>query len=66
VCSLLVQVLDRSLYLELCVSYMCGVRPVLGRVEDFSREIKPMMHGMQQYETSYFVQLGFRLSAGIC
>lgn len=46
VCILLVQILDRSLYLELCVSYLCGVRPVLGRVEDFSRDIKPMMHGM--------------------
>lgn len=46
VCVLLVEILDRSLYLELCVSYLCGVRPVLGRVEDFSREIKPMMHGM--------------------
>ncbi|KAJ4780327.1 Nucleoporin NUP188 [Rhynchospora pubera] len=47
VCVLLVQVLERSLYLELCVSYLCGVRPVLGRVEDFSREIKPMMYAME-------------------
>ncbi|KAL9253348.1 hypothetical protein AKJ16_DCAP10515 [Drosera capensis] len=34
------QVTEMSLYLELCVSQICGIRPVLGRVEDFSKEIK--------------------------
>ncbi|MQL93812.1 hypothetical protein Taro_026471, partial [Colocasia esculenta] len=45
VCLLLLQILEKSLYLELCVSQSCGVRPVLGRVEDFSKEIKMLMEG---------------------
>ncbi|KAK6916684.1 hypothetical protein RJ641_019545 [Dillenia turbinata] len=40
VCLLLLQIMDQSLYLELCVSQICGLRPVLGRVEDFSKEAK--------------------------
>ncbi|KAJ3682573.1 hypothetical protein LUZ60_015146 [Juncus effusus] len=47
VCLLLVQVLERSIFLELCVSFLCGLRPVIGRVEDFSREIKPLLNGMK-------------------
>ncbi|GAB2245772.1 hypothetical protein Droror1_Dr00001265 [Drosera rotundifolia] len=39
-CLLLLQAAEMSLYLELCVSQICGIRTVLGRVEDFSKEIK--------------------------
>ncbi|KAF6154836.1 hypothetical protein GIB67_033865 [Kingdonia uniflora] len=45
VCLLLLQIMEKSLYLEHCVSHTCEIRPVLGRVEDFSKEIKMFMHG---------------------
>ncbi|XP_076958420.1 uncharacterized protein LOC143634144 [Bidens hawaiensis] len=40
VCILLLQIVEKSLYLEFCVSQVCGIRPVMGRIEDFSKEIK--------------------------
>ncbi|XP_021988826.1 uncharacterized protein LOC110885447 isoform X1 [Helianthus annuus] len=40
VCVLLLQIIEKSLYLEFCVSQVCGIRPVMGRIEDFSKEIK--------------------------
>ncbi|KAK9070882.1 hypothetical protein SSX86_009450 [Deinandra increscens subsp. villosa] len=40
VCILLLQIAEKSLYLEFCVSQVCGIRPVMGRTEDFSKEIK--------------------------
>nr|XP_043624466.1 uncharacterized protein LOC122596031 [Erigeron canadensis] len=40
VCILLLQITEKSLYLELCVSQVCGIRPVMGRIEDFSKELK--------------------------
>lgn len=40
VCILLLQMMEMALYLELCVLQICGIRPVLGRVEDFSKEAK--------------------------
>lgn len=45
VCRLLLVTLETSLYMELCVSQSCGIRPVLGRFEDFSKGIKAMLHG---------------------
>lgn len=45
VCLLLLQILEKTLYLELCVSQSCGLRPVLGRIEDFSKEIKALVQG---------------------
>ena len=45
VCHLLIQILEKTLYLELCVSQSCGIRPVLGRIEDFSKEIKILLQG---------------------
>lgn len=42
-CCLLLQISEMALYLELCVLQICGMRPVLGRVEDFSKEVKKMM-----------------------
>lgn len=44
-CVLLLQIAEKSMYLELCVSQTCGIRPVLGRVEDFSKEIKELIQG---------------------
>lgn len=38
-CLLLLQIMEMALYLEQCVSQICGIRPVLGRVEDFSKEV---------------------------
>ncbi|WOL09689.1 hypothetical protein Cni_G18442 [Canna indica] len=48
-CCLLLQILEKSLYLELCVSQTCGIRPVLGRIEDFSKEIKALIYVVEQH-----------------
>lgn len=48
-CFLLLQILEKALCLELCVSQSCGLRPVLGRIEDFSKTIKLMMQAMEQH-----------------
>lgn len=45
VCKLLLQILEMALYLELCVLQICGIRPVLGRVEDFSKGAKSLYSG---------------------
>lgn len=45
VCNLLLQILEMALQLELCVLQICGIRPVLGRVEDFSKEAKSLFSG---------------------
>ena len=45
VCNLLLQILEMALHLELCVLQICGIRPVLGRVEDFSKELKSLFSG---------------------
>ncbi|XP_021609697.1 uncharacterized protein LOC110613074 isoform X3 [Manihot esculenta] len=47
VCLLMLQMLDMALYLELCVLQICGIRPVLGRVEDFSKEVKLLLKAME-------------------
>ncbi|GLT69634.1 hypothetical protein SLA2020_417700 [Shorea laevis] len=47
VCCLLVQIMEMALYLELCVVQICGIRPVLGRVEDFSKELKLLMRATE-------------------
>ncbi|KAG9442579.1 hypothetical protein H6P81_018433 [Aristolochia fimbriata] len=49
ICLLLLQIIEKGLYLELCVSQSCGIRPVLGRVEDFSKEIKTLMQVAEQH-----------------
>ncbi|KAL7002580.1 hypothetical protein U1Q18_003732 [Sarracenia purpurea var. burkii] len=43
VCMLLLQITEMALYLEFCVSQICGIRSVLGHVEDLSKEIKSLM-----------------------
>jgi len=45
VCNLLSQILEMALQLELCVLQICGIRPVLGRVEDFAKEAKSLFSG---------------------
>ncbi|XP_057518162.1 uncharacterized protein LOC130799071 isoform X1 [Amaranthus tricolor] len=40
VCLLLLNIAEMALYLEHCVSQICGIRPVLGRVEDFSKQMR--------------------------
>ncbi|KAF3796399.1 Nucleoporin NUP188-like protein [Nymphaea thermarum] len=42
-CLLLLQIMEKALYLELCVSQTCGMRPVSARVEDFFKEIKGLI-----------------------
>eukprot|EP00268_Persea_americana_P036026 TRINITY_DN35516_c0_g1_i1.p1 TRINITY_DN35516_c0_g1~~TRINITY_DN35516_c0_g1_i1.p1 ORF type:complete len:2020 (+),score=353.46 TRINITY_DN35516_c0_g1_i1:707-6061(+) len=48
-CVLLLQIAEKALYLELCVSQTCGIRPVLGRVEDFSKEIKELIQVAEEH-----------------
>lgn len=45
VCIMLLHITEMALYLEFCVSQICGIRPVLGRVEDFSKEIRLLISG---------------------
>lgn len=45
ICCLLLQIMEMAMYLELCVHQICGIRPVLGRVEDFSKEVKLLIKG---------------------
>ncbi|GAB4838483.1 hypothetical protein Ancab_028027 [Ancistrocladus abbreviatus] len=42
-CLLLLEVSDMALYLEFCVWKIYGIRPVLGRVEDFAKEVKSLL-----------------------
>ncbi|KAF0930438.1 hypothetical protein E2562_032778 [Oryza meyeriana var. granulata] len=51
VCQLLLVILETSLYMELCVSQSCGIRPVLGRFEDFSKGIKAMVHASEKHSS---------------
>ncbi|KAK1321643.1 hypothetical protein QJS10_CPA03g02213 [Acorus calamus] len=50
VCVLLLQILEMSLYIEFCVSQICGIRPVSGRIEDFSKEIKQLMQATEGHK----------------
>lgn len=45
ICELMLQILEMALYLELCVLNICGIRPVLGRVEDFSKQLRLFLAG---------------------
>ncbi|KAK9165180.1 hypothetical protein Scep_000371 [Stephania cephalantha] len=50
VCFLLLQIMEKALFLELSVSQICGIRPVLGRVEDFSKGIKTLLQVAEKHE----------------
>lgn len=43
ICFLMLQIMEKSLFLEFCVAQSCGIRPVLGRIEDFSKEFKMLV-----------------------
>lgn len=45
VCLLLLKIVEMALYLEHCVSQICGIRPVMGRVEDFSKQMRFLVRG---------------------
>nr|CAB3494991.1 unnamed protein product [Digitaria exilis] len=51
VCHLLLVTLEMSLYMELCVSQSCGIRPVLGRFEDFCKGIKSMLQAIEKHNS---------------
>jgi len=57
VCLLLLQIMEMALYLELCVLQICGIRPVLGRVEDFSKEVKLLLKGNSPFTLPTIVQI---------
>ncbi|CAA0807688.1 Protein of unknown function (DUF3414 [Striga hermonthica] len=47
VCLLLLQITVMALYLEFCVIQVCGIRPVLGHVETFSKEIRLLIRATE-------------------
>ncbi|KAL2537742.1 hypothetical protein Fot_19133 [Forsythia ovata] len=47
VCLLLMQITIMALYLEFCVIQICGMRPVLGRVENFSKELRLLIRATE-------------------
>ncbi|XP_050146122.1 uncharacterized protein LOC126621628 isoform X1 [Malus sylvestris] len=49
ICCLLVQIMEMALHLELCVLQIYGIRPVLGRVEDFSKEVKLLIKATKRH-----------------
>ncbi|KAF8646124.1 hypothetical protein HU200_065970 [Digitaria exilis] len=51
VCHLLLVTLEMSLYMELCVSQSCGIRPVLGRFEDFCKGTKSMLQAIEKHNS---------------
>ncbi|KAB2602437.1 nucleoporin NUP188-like protein [Pyrus ussuriensis x Pyrus communis] len=48
ICCLLLQIMEMALHLELCVLQIYGIRPVLGRVEDFSKEVKLLIKATER------------------
>ncbi|KAL0383983.1 UNVERIFIED_CONTAM: hypothetical protein Sradi_2792600 [Sesamum radiatum] len=53
VCLLLLQITVMALYLEFCVIQICGIRPVLGHVETFSKEFRLLVRGNVHYFPNY-------------
>ncbi|XP_024962200.1 uncharacterized protein LOC112502498 isoform X4 [Cynara cardunculus var. scolymus] len=49
VCILLLQITEKCLYLEFCVSQVCGIKPVMGRIEDFSKEVKLLFRATKEH-----------------
>ncbi|XP_022855642.1 uncharacterized protein LOC111376870 [Olea europaea var. sylvestris] len=46
-CLLLMQITIMALYLEFCVVQICGMRPVLGHIENFSKELRLLMRATE-------------------
>lgn len=61
-CCLLLQIMEMTLYLEHCVVQICGIRPVLGRVEDFSKEVKLLLKGKIYYYIMQVILIMFTFS----
>ncbi|XP_048429710.1 uncharacterized protein LOC103966261 [Pyrus x bretschneideri] len=49
ICCLLLQIMEMALHSELCVLQICGIRPVIGRVEDFSKEVKHLVKATERH-----------------
>ncbi|XP_068323187.1 uncharacterized protein [Pyrus communis] len=49
ICCLLLQIMEMALHSELCVLQICGIRPVMGRVEDFSKEVKHLVKATERH-----------------
>ncbi|KAL9238373.1 hypothetical protein vseg_012803 [Gypsophila vaccaria] len=47
VCLLMLKLLEMSLHLEFCVSQICGIRPVMGRVEEFSKQMRLLVRATE-------------------
>ncbi|KAL8137142.1 hypothetical protein V2J09_003143 [Rumex salicifolius] len=47
ICLLLLEITEMALHLELCVSQTCGIRPVSGRIEDFTKEIRLLIRATE-------------------
>ncbi|XP_011088558.1 uncharacterized protein LOC105169752 [Sesamum indicum] len=48
-CLLLLQITVMALYLEFCVIQICGIRPVLGHVETFSKEFRLLIRATKDH-----------------
>ncbi|XP_073292764.1 uncharacterized protein [Primulina huaijiensis] len=46
-CSLMLQITVMALHLEYCVIQICGIRPVLGHVETFSKELQLLIRATE-------------------
>ncbi|XP_073159038.1 uncharacterized protein [Henckelia pumila] len=46
-CSLMLQITVMALHLEYCVIQICGIRPVLGHVETFSKELQLLVRATE-------------------
>ncbi|KAF3434642.1 hypothetical protein FNV43_RR21727 [Rhamnella rubrinervis] len=46
-CCLLLEIMEMALYLELCVLQICGIRPILGRIEDFTKAVKELFRATE-------------------
>ncbi|KAK4437676.1 hypothetical protein Salat_0101600 [Sesamum alatum] len=49
VCLLLLQITVMALYLEFCVIQICGIRPVLGHTETFSKEFRLLVRATESH-----------------
>ncbi|KAH9623965.1 hypothetical protein KSS87_021079 [Heliosperma pusillum] len=48
VCLLMLKILEMALHLEFCVSQICGIRPVMGRVEEFSKQMRLLVRATER------------------
>ncbi|KZV41118.1 hypothetical protein F511_09314 [Dorcoceras hygrometricum] len=46
-CNLMLQITVMALHLEYCVIQICGIRPVLGHVETFSKELQLLLRATE-------------------